>query len=101
MMSCHGGTTDRRRKEKRVLNRSLEAKLRFSQILIAIRKSRTPTPKLDASTFAITTRSGTSTHDLPYPTPPRPTTVDHTEGTVAKGVPKGEEPTVIWNEETT
>ncbi|GKE40487.1 hypothetical protein Tco_1463892 [Tanacetum coccineum] len=37
----------------------------FSQILIAIEKCRTPTPKLDASTFSITTRSGTSTHDPP------------------------------------
>ncbi|GKA43799.1 hypothetical protein Tco_0736523 [Tanacetum coccineum] len=73
----------------------------FSHILTTIGKSRTPTPKPDALTFAITTRPGTSTRDLPYPTLPRLTTVDHTEGTVEKGVPKGEEPTVIRNEETT
>ncbi|GJX40272.1 reverse transcriptase domain-containing protein [Tanacetum coccineum] len=72
----------------------------FSQILTSIGKSRTPTPKLDASTFAITTRSGTSTRDPPYPTPLRPTTVDHAEGMVKKRGPEGEEPTVIRNEET-
>nr|GEV33342.1 hypothetical protein [Tanacetum cinerariifolium] len=63
----------------------------FSQILTAIGKSKTPTPKPDASTFAITTRPGTSTRDPSYPTPPRPTTVKHTKGTVKKRVPKGKE----------
>ncbi|GJW08623.1 hypothetical protein Tco_1571046 [Tanacetum coccineum] len=52
----------------------------FSQILSTIRKNKTPKP--DAPTFAITTRSGTSTHDPPYPTSPKPMIVDHAEGTL-------------------
>ncbi|GJY11852.1 reverse transcriptase domain-containing protein [Tanacetum coccineum] len=66
----------------------------FSQILTTIEKSKTPTSTPDASTFAITTRSGTSTYDPPYPTPPRPTTINHTERTVEEGVPESQEPTV-------
>ncbi|GJT74025.1 reverse transcriptase domain-containing protein [Tanacetum coccineum] len=65
----------------------------FSEILTAIRKSKTPTPKPDAPVFAITTRSGTSTRDPPYPTPPSPTTIDHTKGGIKKGGPEDEEPT--------
>ncbi|GJU32020.1 putative reverse transcriptase domain-containing protein [Tanacetum coccineum] len=71
----------------------------FSQILTATEKSQTPTPKPDAPTFAITTRSGTSTRDPPYPTAPRPTTIDPTRGTAEKGIPEDHEPTVVRNEE--
>ncbi|GKD40529.1 putative reverse transcriptase domain-containing protein, partial [Tanacetum coccineum] len=69
----------------------------FSQTLIAIGGRKNPTPKPDASIFAITTRLGTSTRDPPYPTPPSPT-VDHSKGAIEKG-PVGEEPTVTRNEE--
>nr|GFA06759.1 hypothetical protein [Tanacetum cinerariifolium] len=63
-------------------------------------RANPPTLKLDAPTFAITTRSGTSTHDPPYPTPPSPTTVNQTKGMIEKGGSKGEETTVARNEET-
>ncbi|GJT37951.1 hypothetical protein Tco_0937816 [Tanacetum coccineum] len=119
MTSHHGGTADRRRREKRVLNGLLKASLgmtsldlcskksfhakglgemldqhrrgmheQFSLILTAIRKSRTPTPKPNAPTFSIMTRSGTSTRDPPYLTPPRPTIVNPTERTIERGIPK-------------
>ncbi|GKD56420.1 hypothetical protein Tco_1289807 [Tanacetum coccineum] len=71
-----------------------------SQILIAIGRNKNPTPKPHAPTISITTRSGTSTHDPPYPTLLSPTTIDHTEGTVKKGGPKGGKPTVARSEET-
>ncbi|GJV97193.1 hypothetical protein Tco_1548770 [Tanacetum coccineum] len=64
----------------------------FSQILTAIEKSRTLMPKPCAQTFAIITRSGTSTRNHPYLTPPRPMIVDPTEGTVERGIPEGYEP---------
>nr|GEX05815.1 hypothetical protein [Tanacetum cinerariifolium] len=71
----------------------------FFEILTAIGKSKTPTPKPDAPAFAITTRSRTSTRDPPYPTPPSPKTINHTEWGIKKGRPKDEEPTVAPNEE--
>ncbi|GJZ69194.1 ribonuclease H-like domain-containing protein [Tanacetum coccineum] len=46
----------------------------FYQILSAIEESKIPEP--DAPTYAITTRSGTSIRDPPFPTPPEPTTTD-------------------------
>ncbi|GJS56133.1 zinc finger, CCHC-type containing protein [Tanacetum coccineum] len=57
------------------------------------------TPELDRPTFAITTRSGTSTRDLPYPTPPELTTIDHTKRTVRKEGPKGAESSITRDEE--
>ncbi|GJW46983.1 hypothetical protein Tco_0078629 [Tanacetum coccineum] len=48
----------------------------FSQILSTIRKSKTPKP--EAPTFAITTRSGVSTQDLPFPAPSQSTFANHT-----------------------
>ncbi|GJT58183.1 hypothetical protein Tco_0993237 [Tanacetum coccineum] len=55
-----------------------ELREQYSQILSTINKSETPKP--EAPTFAITTRSGISTQDLPFPAPPRPTTDNFTEG---------------------
>ncbi|GKC76789.1 hypothetical protein Tco_1127563 [Tanacetum coccineum] len=54
----------------------------YSQILLAIDKSKTPEP--EAPTLAITTRSGISTQDRPFPTPPRPLTNSFTEGETKK-----------------
>ncbi|GJR37053.1 hypothetical protein Tco_1212737 [Tanacetum coccineum] len=65
----------------------------FSQILATIGKSQTPAPKNDASTFAFTTRSGTTTRDPPYPTPLSPTTIDNTERKIEEEGTKGEETT--------
>ncbi|GKD27291.1 reverse transcriptase domain-containing protein [Tanacetum coccineum] len=62
----------------------------FSQILATIKKSKTPTPKSNASTFAITTRSGTTTHDPPYPTASNSTTVDNTKRTIEEEGPEDE-----------
>ncbi|GJT99019.1 hypothetical protein Tco_1094537 [Tanacetum coccineum] len=45
-----------------------ELREQYSQILSTINKSETPKP--EAPTFAITTRSGISTQDLPFPAPP-------------------------------
>ncbi|GKA02178.1 DNA-directed DNA polymerase [Tanacetum coccineum] len=59
----------------------------YSQILSAIDKSKTPEP--EAPTLAITTRSGISTRDPPFPTPPRPPTNSFTEGETKK--PEGTE----------
>ncbi|GJW34830.1 reverse transcriptase domain-containing protein [Tanacetum coccineum] len=50
-----------------------------------IDKSKTPEP--EAPTLAITTRSGISTRDLPFLTPPQPPTNSFTEGETKK--PKG------------
>ncbi|GKD74353.1 hypothetical protein Tco_1332635 [Tanacetum coccineum] len=71
----------------------------FTQILKTIGKSQTPTPKPDAPNFAIITKSGTSTRDPPYPTAPRPTTVDPIKGTTERGILEDHEPTVVRNEE--
>ncbi|GJV00837.1 hypothetical protein Tco_1330107 [Tanacetum coccineum] len=72
----------------------------FSQILTAIGKSRTPTSKTDPPTFSIMTRSGTSTRDPPYLTPPRTTTVNPIERTLKRGIPEVHDPTVVRNKET-
>ncbi|GJS88261.1 hypothetical protein Tco_0770897 [Tanacetum coccineum] len=66
---------------------------KFSQILSTIRKMETPGSK--APTFAITTRSGVSTQDPPFPAPLRPTSDDLTEGEIKKERPEGEEPSII------
>ncbi|GJS72566.1 hypothetical protein Tco_0705407 [Tanacetum coccineum] len=64
----------------------------FSQFLSTIEKSKT---------FAITTRSGVSTRDLLFPTPSKPTPVNHTEGATEKEGPEGAEPSIIHNKEPT
>ncbi|GKA26824.1 hypothetical protein Tco_0712933 [Tanacetum coccineum] len=50
----------------------------YSQILSTINKSETPKP--EAPTFAITTRSGISIQDPPFPAPPRSATNNFTKG---------------------
>ncbi|GKC95921.1 DNA-directed DNA polymerase [Tanacetum coccineum] len=72
----------------------------FSQILATIGKSQTPMPKPDAPNFAITTRSGTTTHDPIYPTSPSLTTVDNTKRTIEEEGAEGEEKTTIQGKET-
>ncbi|GJX60631.1 hypothetical protein Tco_0292021 [Tanacetum coccineum] len=69
----------------------------FSQILSAIGKSETPKP--EAPTFSITTRSGVSTRDPPFPTPLKLTPANHTEGATEKEGPEGVEPSITHNEE--
>ncbi|GKA27335.1 hypothetical protein Tco_0713503 [Tanacetum coccineum] len=54
----------------------------FSQILSTIKKSETPKP--EAPTFAITTRSGVSTQDPPFLAPPQSTSANHTKGATKK-----------------
>ncbi|GJZ28560.1 putative nucleotidyltransferase, ribonuclease H [Tanacetum coccineum] len=54
----------------------------------------------DAPTFVISTRSGTSTRDPPYPTLPESTTIDHAERTVGKEGPEGAESNIIRDEES-
>ncbi|GKB12816.1 reverse transcriptase domain-containing protein, partial [Tanacetum coccineum] len=49
----------------------------YSQILSAIEKGRTPEP--EAPLYAITTRSGVSTQDSPFPSPPLPMNNNFTE----------------------
>ncbi|GKB57561.1 reverse transcriptase domain-containing protein [Tanacetum coccineum] len=58
-----------------------------------IRRSKTPEPK--APTFAITTKSGVSTQDPPFPAPPQPTSANHTKGATEKERPKDAEPSII------
>ncbi|GJV50162.1 reverse transcriptase domain-containing protein [Tanacetum coccineum] len=65
----------------------------YSQILSTINKSETPEP--EAPTFAITTRSGISIQDPPFPAPPRPATNNFTEGETEKEGPEGVEPSII------
>ncbi|GKD32893.1 hypothetical protein Tco_1248402 [Tanacetum coccineum] len=72
----------------------------FSQILETIGKSQTPTPKPNAPTFAITTRSGTTTRNPPYPTPSNLTTVDNTNRTIEEEGLKDKETATIQNKET-
>ncbi|GJS19106.1 hypothetical protein Tco_0447738 [Tanacetum coccineum] len=72
----------------------------FSQILTTIEKRQTPTPKPDAPTFTITTRSRTTTHDPPYPTPPSATTLDNTKRIIEEEEPEGEETTTTQGKET-
>ncbi|GJX39542.1 putative nucleotidyltransferase, ribonuclease H [Tanacetum coccineum] len=68
----------------------------FSQILSAVGESKTPKPK--APTFSITTRSGVSTRDPPFPTPSKPTPAN-TKGATEKEGPEGAEPSITYNEE--
>ncbi|GKA31270.1 hypothetical protein Tco_0717575 [Tanacetum coccineum] len=65
----------------------------FSQILSTIRKSETPEP--EAPTFAITIRSGVSTHDPPFPAPPQLTSTNHAEEEIEIEGPRGAEPSII------
>ncbi|GJW58673.1 reverse transcriptase domain-containing protein [Tanacetum coccineum] len=65
----------------------------FSQILSTIRKSKTP--KLEAPTFAITTRLGVSTKDPPFPAPSQLTSANHTEGATKKEGPEDAGPSII------
>nr|GEZ63574.1 hypothetical protein [Tanacetum cinerariifolium] len=69
----------------------------FFQILSAIRKSETPKP--EAPTFAITTRSRVSTRDPLFMTPSKPTPANHTEGETKKEGHEGAKPSIIHNEE--
>ncbi|GJZ23871.1 hypothetical protein Tco_0561330 [Tanacetum coccineum] len=64
----------------------------YSQILLRISKSETLKP--EAPTFAITTRSGISTQELPFPAPPRPVTDNFTEGETKKEGPEGAKPNI-------
>ncbi|GKF87121.1 hypothetical protein Tco_0257998, partial [Tanacetum coccineum] len=73
----------------------------FSQILATVKeKEKPPTPKSDAPTFSITTRSGTTTNDPPYPTPTSSPTEDNVEQAIGKEGPKGEETTIMQSKET-
>ncbi|GKA96453.1 hypothetical protein Tco_0818548 [Tanacetum coccineum] len=65
----------------------------FSQILSTIRKNETPEP--EAPTFSITTRSGVSTQDPPFPDLPQSTSTNHTEGATEKEGSEGAEPSII------
>ncbi|GJT84777.1 hypothetical protein Tco_1066494 [Tanacetum coccineum] len=69
-----------------------ELREQYSQILSTISKSKTPKP--EASTFAITTRSGISTRDPPFPAPPRPATENFTERETEKEGLKGVKPNI-------
>ncbi|GJZ29408.1 hypothetical protein Tco_0574055 [Tanacetum coccineum] len=64
-----------------------ELREQYSQILSAINKSETPEPK--APNFAITTRSGISTQDPPFPTPPQPATDNFHRGGTQKRRARG------------
>ncbi|GJX99359.1 reverse transcriptase domain-containing protein [Tanacetum coccineum] len=68
----------------------------YSQILSTINNSETPEP--EAPTFAITTittRSGISTQDLPFPTPHIQELDIFTEGEPKKEGPEGTEPSIM------
>ncbi|GKD04445.1 hypothetical protein Tco_1179419, partial [Tanacetum coccineum] len=65
---------------------------KFSQILSTIRERETPKP--EAPTFAIKTRSGVSTRD-----PPSEPTPANTEGAAKKEGLEGAEPRITHNEE--
>ncbi|GJR46190.1 hypothetical protein Tco_1314293, partial [Tanacetum coccineum] len=71
----------------------------FSKILATFRKSQTPTPNPNALNFAITTRSGTTTLDPPYPTPSNSTTADDTNKTIEEERLENEETTTIQDKE--
>ncbi|GJW55678.1 hypothetical protein Tco_0099763 [Tanacetum coccineum] len=64
----------------------------YSQILLRISKSETLKP--EAPTFAITTRLGISTQELPFLAPPRPVTDNFTEGETKKEGPEGAKPNI-------
>nr|GEZ64720.1 hypothetical protein [Tanacetum cinerariifolium] len=57
------------------------------------------TPEPEALNFAITTRSGVSTRDLPFPAPSQSTPVNHADRTTKEEVPKGAESSIIQDEE--
>ncbi|GJZ79464.1 reverse transcriptase domain-containing protein [Tanacetum coccineum] len=65
----------------------------FSPILSTIRKSETPKP--EAPTFAITTRSGVSTQDTTFPAPSQSTSANHTEGATKKEGHEDAKPSII------
>ncbi|GJX32704.1 hypothetical protein Tco_0242559 [Tanacetum coccineum] len=65
----------------------------FSQILSTIRKSKTPEP--EAPTFTITTRSGVSTQDPPFPAPSQLTSANHTEGETEKEGYEDAKPSIV------
>ncbi|GJX40758.1 hypothetical protein Tco_0255748 [Tanacetum coccineum] len=65
----------------------------FSQVLSTISKSETPKP--EAPTFSITTRSGVSTQDPPFPAPLQSTSANHTEGETKKEGPEDAELSII------
>ncbi|GJT25793.1 reverse transcriptase domain-containing protein [Tanacetum coccineum] len=69
-----------------------ELREQYSQILSTINKSKTPKP--EAPTFAIITRSGISTLDPHFLAPPRPVTDNLTEGETKKEGPEGTEPSI-------
>ncbi|GKE84585.1 hypothetical protein Tco_1558327, partial [Tanacetum coccineum] len=69
-----------------------ELREQYSQILSMISKSETPKP--EAPTFAITTKSGISTQDPPFSAPPRPTTGNFIEGETEKEGHEGAEPNI-------
>ncbi|GJT11090.1 hypothetical protein Tco_0858132 [Tanacetum coccineum] len=69
----------------------------FSQILSMIRKRKTH--ESEAPTFAITTRSGVSTQDPPFPTSPRPKSDNPTEEEIEKERPEAEEPSIKKDDE--
>nr|GEY46198.1 hypothetical protein [Tanacetum cinerariifolium] len=73
--------------------------MNISSISGVIQPTSNKTPKPDAPTFAITTRSETRTRDPPYPTLPKSTTIDHAERTVKKQGPKDAESSIIRDEE--
>ncbi|GJT95471.1 hypothetical protein Tco_1090989, partial [Tanacetum coccineum] len=72
----HHGETTNARKRERMASNGLE------------------TPEPEAPTFAITTRSGISTQDPPFPTPPRPATDNFTEEETEKEGPRGAKPSI-------
>ncbi|GKB10695.1 hypothetical protein Tco_0844618 [Tanacetum coccineum] len=69
-----------------------ELREQYSQILSTISKSETPKP--EAPTFAITTRSEISIRDPPFPALPRPTTDNFTERETEKEGLEGAEPNI-------
>ncbi|GJT05304.1 hypothetical protein Tco_0839766 [Tanacetum coccineum] len=69
----------------------------FSRILTTIGENKIL--ESGAPTFAITTRSGASTRDPPFPNSSQPTTTDHTEGTIEREGSESEEPRTFQNEE--
>ncbi|GJZ64191.1 hypothetical protein Tco_0620612 [Tanacetum coccineum] len=69
-----------------------ELREQYSQILSTINKSKTP--EHEAPTLAITTRSGISTQDPPFPASPRPATDNFIEGETKNEGPKGTEPSI-------
>ncbi|GJS23122.1 hypothetical protein Tco_0451754 [Tanacetum coccineum] len=69
-----------------------ELREQYSQILSTISKSETP--KNESPTFAMTTRSGISIRDPPFPAPPRLATNNFTERETEKEELKGAEPNI-------